>query len=130
MPRRVELVDNNASVVGPETRIEDVGDSWLAFAEVEVGDKLVRVAIYFGAVKGTGRGNPTERRFGNPASRQPIQEHLGRLTVLIGLWADDEELAVPVPVLVLPESGRSAGRATRWSMFVPAATLQNATANG
>lgn len=129
-PRRVELVDHIAFLVGPEIQIEDVGDGWPAFAEIEVGDKLVRVAMYVGAVYGTGRGNPTERRFQNPASRQPIQEHPGRLTVLIGLWADDDELAVHVPVLVLPEADRRAGRATRWSMFVSAATLQNAMANG
>lgn len=129
-PRRTELVDHVASLVGREIQIEDVGNGWPAFAEIEVGDRLIPVAMYVGAVYGTGRGNPAERRFQNPASGRPIQDHPGRQSVLVGLWADDAEIAVPVPVLVFPEVDRRIGKVTRWSMFVSTATLENATANG
>lgn len=129
-PRRIELVDHLASLIGPAIQIEDVGNGWPALAEIEVGDRIARIAMYVGAVYGTGRGNPAERRFQNPASGRPIQEHPGRLTVLVGLWTDDEDIAVPVPVLVFPEADRRIGRGTRWSMFVSTATLRNAAANG
>lgn len=110
--------------------VEDAGNGWPAFAEIEVDDQLITLAIYVGAIYGTGRGNPAERRFQNPASGRPIVDHPGRLTVLIGLWANDDEIAVPVPVLVLPDADRRIGKDTRWSMFVSTATLQNATDNG
>lgn len=130
MSPRADLVNHITSLVGPTLRVEDPRDGWPAFAGIEVDDQLISVAIYVGEVHGTHRGNPAERRFQNPGRDRPILEYPNRLTVLVGLWADDEDVPVPTPVLVLPESDRRLGRVTRWSMFVSTATLQNAADNG
>lgn len=130
MPLRADLVDLVASLVGPALQIEDARNGWPAFADIEVNDQLFQAAIYVGKVHGTHRGNPAERRFQNPGRDRPILEYPNRVTVLLGLWADDDDIPVLAPVLVLPEPERRIDRDTRWSMFISTATLQNAAENG
>ncbi|MGW4928612.1 HNH endonuclease [Agromyces sp. NPDC004153] len=130
MPPRASLVAHIASLVGPTFRIEDPRNGWPAFASIEVDCELIPTAIYVGEVHGTHRGNPAERRFQNPGRDRPILEYRDRVTVLLGLWDEDDDLSVPAPVLVLPEPERRIGRDTRWSMFVSIATLLRAAENG
>jgi hypothetical protein len=130
MPSRLEVVHRIESLVGPSLRIEDARNGWPAFAEIEIDDRLYSAAIYVGDVHQSHRGKPGERRFQNPEQNRPIVEYPGRVTVLLGVWAEDTEVHVSSPVLVLPEFERRVGRNTRWSMFTSVATLQIAAETG
>lgn len=130
MSQRAYLVDHIASLVGPALSIVDPRNGWPAFASIEVDGDPIAAAIYAGEVYGTHRNKPGERRFQNPDRDRPILEHAGRVTVLIGLWTEDDDVPVAAPVLLLPEPERRMGRNTRWSMFVSTATLLNAAENG
>lgn len=129
-PRRSDLALRIATLVGPTLRIEDPGNGWPALGSVDVDGDTVPVALYVGQVHGTHRGSPGERRFQNPGQERPIREYADCLTVLLGLWVEDDNVRVRTPVLLMPDAERRIGRPTRWSMFVSAATLQSAAENG
>lgn len=126
---RGELIEALAEYASPFLQVEAVGDGWPVFASVDVGRGNVPVALYPRRVHGA--RNPRERRIQLPGrSRGPLNEHPGRVSLLVGVWDSDERVLVPHPVLYLPEVARRVGRHTEASVFVPLDRLVEASANG
>lgn len=71
-----------------------------------------------------------ERRFQDPGSNRPVVSVPGRRSVLVGLWEEDDFVAVPRPVVVTADANRREGLTTRWSAFAPIVSLDEALRTG
>jgi histidine kinase/DNA gyrase B/HSP90-like ATPase/restriction-modification system family protein len=101
--------------------------SWPTKATYVWGARELPLDIYVRLIGGSSRGNPLERRFQNPSQRSPITIDQRRHSLLLGLWLEQgEERAV----IVAFDAYRRAGRATRFSMFMPLALLERAADTG
>ncbi len=67
----------------------------------------------------TGRQNAAELRFQNPADCDPIRISNAGHALLVGLWTPNDG----PPVVVAWDAGRRTGKTTRFSVFVPLATV-------
>ncbi|MGN6245743.1 MAG: HNH endonuclease [Motilibacteraceae bacterium] len=120
-----------AGLVGDALLIEKIGDGWPALGTIEVVEDPVPVALFVGRVGLSHRGrDAVERRFQNPGKTKPIVPVNGRRLVLVGLWSEDPLVPIPQPIAVTADAARRLDHHTRWSAFVPLATLGDAQVTG
>ncbi|WP_258724411.1 HNH endonuclease [Cellulomonas sp. NS3] len=132
MTARTELVLRIAELVGPSLVIDSLRNGWPALATLELDGSPVPIALFASRVGLSHRNrDAVERRFQNPAGKTALVEVPGRVSVLAGLWDADSLTTVPRPLLVTADATRRAdGRTTRWSVFIPLSTLEEALATG
>lgn len=132
MNARTDLVARLADLVGPSLVIEDLQNGWPTLAILEVDGEWIPVALFVSTVGLSHRGrDDVERRFQNPSGDAPLIHVPDRHSVLLGVWEYDPLLHLPGPLLVTADANRRAdGRTTRWSVFAPLATLDEALTTG
>lgn len=132
MSARAALAARLLESAGLSAGLEDLGDGWPTLAWIQVGDDQVPVALYVARVGLSHRGRDSvERRFQNPASGTSLLDDPSRLSLLLGVWEEDNGTPFPNPVIVSADAvRRSDGRTTRWSVFVDMATLRDAQRTG
>lgn len=119
-----------AELVGPDLQLEE-GDGWPMLARLRIERGHIPVAIYIGPIGLSHRNrDDIERRFQNPGGQRPIDIPDDRTPLLLGLWDDDPRVDVAHPVVVVADARRREGRVTRYSVFVPLATLDAAGRSG
>lgn len=131
---RSDIVRKLFELVGPEEVIHK-GEGWPSLATVRTPAGAVPVAVHIGPIGSSGRGrDDVERRFQNVVrggSPIPVQTPDGFLPLLLGLWHEDPEVAVPRPVVVAMEVTEHRTRGvTRQSFFSPLWLLQQAAERG
>jgi hypothetical protein len=132
MSARTDRIFHLAALVGQDVlEIQDVQDGWPALATVRTEQGTIPLALFVGKVGLSHRGrDDVERRFQNPGQNRPLVGVPGRASVLVGLWDEDEHLAVPRPIVVTCDADRREGHMTRWSAFAPVTTLTEALTTG
>ena len=128
MSARADLVERVADLVGVSAfTVEDPYEGWPALATVHLEDADIPIALYASPIGLSQRGRDNvERRFQNPGQNRPVTPVPGRQPVLLGVWEFDPIVSVRYPILVTADATRREGRATRWSVFVPLAKLDEA----
>jgi hypothetical protein len=132
MTARADLALRISELVGGDVlRITDPGSGWPAFGTLLLDSGPLPVSLFAGPVGLTHRNrDDVERRFQNPGQARPITTTPDRYPLLLGLYTEDDYLAVPRPLLVQADPYRRVGNITRYSIFVSVAALTEALATG
>jgi hypothetical protein len=114
-------------LLGNVLKVEGERNCWPTPARLFQGQREFKINIYARIIGGSSRGNAMERRFQNPSQQSPIKEDPERHALLLGVWVEQgNERAV----IVAFDAYRRLNRATRFSMFMPMALLEEAADTG
>lgn len=128
---RIDLVDRLVTLSRPAVRLQESRTGWPSLAEVVSEQAILPVSMFVSPIGRSHRGrDAVERRFQNPAGGISIDEEPGRLSLLIGVWEDDQLVRDRNPVFALADAQRRVGRTTRWSVFIALETLVEAEETG
>lgn len=107
----------------------DPGLGWPAVGTLKGTLRTHPITVYVRPLGKSGRKRPEERRFQNPGTKSKRAIHLADegLTLLLGLWLEEGEDRA---VVVSMDVQKRVGKETRFSMFVPTTTLQEAAERG
>ena len=112
-----------------DLRWSNPAHGWPAEGELQGQLRTHLVSIYVRPLGTSGRQRPEERRFQNPGTKEKRPIHLAPNgeTLLLGLWIEEGEDRA---VVVVMDVTKRLGKETRFSMFVPVKTLQEAAESG
>lgn len=126
MGGRTSSLSNVAEASRGALTLSKLGAGWPAEGAIKIGTGTAPVRVYVGLVGESHRGRDDERRFQNPSTKKPIEPKDGAITLLLGVWRPDTK----DPVVVGMDAYRRVGLETRFSMFMPAALLEEAADTG
>lgn len=127
MSPRTTLLHKLEALTHGKIHVIEAQTAWPSLVEIVGASQAARVSLHVGLIGGSGRGRDhVERRYQNPASRDPIVELPGTRSMLLGLWTEQE-----TPIIVAHDAYRRIGHPkTRTSLFIGLAALKAATARG